>query len=201
MATHGGVGSSGSILQLGGAGSSGGRAACSMARCTRATGIAMVDREEAPAEEMLRRGDDEIVSLVARTTDIYRPRQGRQLDDRSRWCHQTSRESDRGRLSISLFDSVEVLHPSQCTKASNQLVHKRNIFYLRWRSFSYCVNLLKTRCSIPELTHHRYYYTPLKQHLCPNAKLDLQLLHVPSHRRPVFVRIGSTKLSPLPQRF
>jgi hypothetical protein len=59
VATHGGVGSSGSILQLGGAGSSGGRAACSMARCTRATGIAMVDR------------DVEIVSLVARTTDIY----------------------------------------------------------------------------------------------------------------------------------
>ena len=50
VATHGGVGSSGSILQLGGAGSRGWRAACSMARCTRATGIAMVDREAPQVE-------------------------------------------------------------------------------------------------------------------------------------------------------
>jgi hypothetical protein len=42
-ATHG-VGSSGSIFHLGGVGSSAGRAACATLRCTRATGMAMVDR-------------------------------------------------------------------------------------------------------------------------------------------------------------
>jgi hypothetical protein len=42
-ATHG-VGSSGSIFHLGGVGRSAGRAACATLRCTRATGIAMVDR-------------------------------------------------------------------------------------------------------------------------------------------------------------
>jgi len=41
MAAHGGAGSSGSIVHLGGVGSIPGRAACAMARCTRATGIAM----------------------------------------------------------------------------------------------------------------------------------------------------------------
>jgi hypothetical protein len=43
MTTHGGVGRSGGIIivHLGGVGSSPGRAACAMARCTRATGIAM----------------------------------------------------------------------------------------------------------------------------------------------------------------
>ena len=43
-ATHGGVGSSGSIFHLGGVGSSAGRAACAMARCSRATGIAVDPR-------------------------------------------------------------------------------------------------------------------------------------------------------------
>jgi hypothetical protein len=42
MATHGGgVGSSGNMFHMGGVGSNAGRAACAMARCTRATGIAM----------------------------------------------------------------------------------------------------------------------------------------------------------------
>jgi hypothetical protein len=41
MAHGGGAGSSGNIVQVGGVGSSPGRAACAMARCTRATGIAM----------------------------------------------------------------------------------------------------------------------------------------------------------------
>ena len=49
-ATHGGVGSSGSIFHLGGVGSSAGRAACAMARCTRATGIAM-DRRRRRAHQ------------------------------------------------------------------------------------------------------------------------------------------------------
>ena len=44
--THGGVGSSGSILILGGVGSSAGRTACAMARCTRAIGIAMDPRRK-----------------------------------------------------------------------------------------------------------------------------------------------------------
>jgi hypothetical protein len=62
MAAHGGAGSSGSIVHLGGVGSSPGRAACSMARCTRATGIAM-DRRRGDAPGLKRprsgsRGDE-----------------------------------------------------------------------------------------------------------------------------------------------
>jgi hypothetical protein len=46
MAAHGGAGSSGSsIVHLGGDGSRPGRAACAMARCTRATGIAIWIRD------------------------------------------------------------------------------------------------------------------------------------------------------------
>ena len=63
-AMHGGVGSSGSIFHLGGVGNSGGRAACAMARCTRATGIAMVSRSASSGEETMQRGDDEIVLPV-----------------------------------------------------------------------------------------------------------------------------------------
>jgi hypothetical protein len=48
-ATHG-VGSSGSIFHLGGVGSSAGRAACAILRCTRATGMAMVDRRRRRTE-------------------------------------------------------------------------------------------------------------------------------------------------------
>jgi hypothetical protein len=43
MAARHGMGSSGSIFHLGGVGSSVGRAACATLRCTRATGMAMVD--------------------------------------------------------------------------------------------------------------------------------------------------------------
>ena len=68
-ATHGGVGSSGNIFHLGGVGSSAGRAACAMARCSRAAGIAVDPRRrrahqkaEAPPSEsrrwMKQRDDD-----------------------------------------------------------------------------------------------------------------------------------------------
>jgi len=59
VATHG-VGSSGNIFHLGGVGSSAGRAACAMARCSRATGIAVDPRrrrahQKAKAPSGLRR--------------------------------------------------------------------------------------------------------------------------------------------------
>jgi hypothetical protein len=110
------------------------------------------------AQETLRRGDDEIVSLVATTADIYRPR-------------LVSRESDRGRLFIfiSLFDSVEVLHP----EASNHLVHRRNIFYVG-EVFLIASTFQKTRCSIPELTHHMYY-TPPRTTLVLSVELVMRI--------------------------
>jgi len=58
---HGGVGSSGgiTIMHLGGLGSSPGRAACAMARCTRATGIAMDQgRRGTASTARLSRGDE-----------------------------------------------------------------------------------------------------------------------------------------------
>jgi hypothetical protein len=59
MTTHGGVGRSGGIIimHLGGAGSSPGRAACAMARCTRATGIAMDRRSRDTMEQRRRRAE------------------------------------------------------------------------------------------------------------------------------------------------
>ena len=59
-ATHG-VGRSGSIFHLGGVGSSAGRAACATLRCTRATGMAMVDRR--------RRRTDRIGSRCTRSME------------------------------------------------------------------------------------------------------------------------------------
>ena len=65
MTAHGGAGSSGSIVRLGGVGSSPGRAACAMARCTRATGIAMDRgrREPHPARSARRVEAEELAEV------------------------------------------------------------------------------------------------------------------------------------------
>jgi hypothetical protein len=80
MMAHGGVGSSGGIIimHLGGLGSSPGRAACAMARCTRATGIAMDQGRRGTAstarssrgDEAERPGADEKVTAVE--VELYR---------------------------------------------------------------------------------------------------------------------------------
>jgi hypothetical protein len=63
--------------------------------------------------------------VVASAAYIYRPRLGRRTIVGGIIRHHSS---PIGVVDSSLFDSVLVLDPTQCTKAGNHLVHRWNIF-------------------------------------------------------------------------